>query len=96
MERNLGVLADGKLDLSQQSALEPNGQPYPGGTRPSSVALWCQQQGPREQHGAVSGEGQLGVRDRGCNRGRWAWNGLPRAVGTARSAGVQEAFGHCS
>ena len=39
-----------------------------------------QRQGPRERHGAVSGEGQMGVRDRGCTRGRWAWNGLPRAV----------------
>ena len=38
----------------------------------------------------MSGEGQLGVRDRGCTRGRWAWNGLPRAVGTALSAGVQQ------
>jgi len=26
------------------------------------------------------GEGQLGVRDRICTRGRWAWNSLPRAV----------------
>ena len=39
--------------------------------------------GPRGQHGAVSGEGQLGVRDRVCTRGWWAWNGLPRAVGMA-------------
>ena len=31
----------------------------------------------------LSGEGQLGVRERGCTTGRWAWNGLPRAVGTA-------------
>ena len=43
----------------------------------------------------LSGEGQLGVRDRGCTRGRWAWNGLHRAVGTAPSAGVHGAFGHC-
>ena len=28
----------------------------------------------------MSGEGQLGVRDRGCTRGQWAWNGPPRAV----------------
>ena len=27
--------------------------------------------------------GQLGVRERVCTRGRWAWNSLPRAVGTA-------------
>jgi len=32
----------------------------------------------------VSGEGQLGVRERVCTRG-WAWNGLPRAVGMAPS-----------
>ena len=44
-----------------------------------------QQQGPRERHGAVSGQGQLGVRERVCTRGQWAWNGLPRAVGTAPS-----------
>jgi len=44
---------------------------------------------PPEWHGAASGEGQLGFRDRVCTRGRWAWNGLPRAVGTAPSAGVQ-------
>jgi len=31
----------------------------------------------------VSGEGQLGLRDRVCTRGRWAWNSLPKAVGTA-------------
>ena len=36
--------------------------------------------GNRERHGAVSGEGQLGVRDRVCTRGRWAWNGLPRKL----------------
>ena len=40
----------------------------------------------------LSGEGQLGVRERICNRGRWAWNGLPGAVGMALSAGVQGAF----
>ena len=39
-----------------------------------------QRQGPWERHGAVSGEGQMGVRDRVSIRGRWAWNGLPRAV----------------
>ena len=45
--------------------------------------------GPRERHGAVSGEAQLGVRDRVCTRGRWAWKGQPRAVDMALSAGVQ-------
>lgn len=39
MERNLGVLSDGKLYLGQQCALEPKGQPYPRGTRPSTAAL---------------------------------------------------------
>jgi len=29
----------------------------------------CQRQGPRERHGAVSGEGQRGVRERVCMRG---------------------------
>jgi len=33
----------------------------------------------------VSGEGQVGVRERFCPRGQWAWNGLPRAAGTAPS-----------
>ena len=47
-----------------------------------------QRQGPRERHGAVSGEGQLGVRDRGCTRGWWAWNGLPRAVSCESSRSV--------
>jgi len=45
--------------------------------------LWRQQQGPREWHGAVSGEGEVGVRGRFCIRGWWAWNRLPRAAGTA-------------
>ena len=45
-------------------------------------SLW-HRYGPREWHGAVSGEGQLGVRDRVCTSGRWAWNGLPKAMGTA-------------
>ena len=45
---------------------------------------------------AVSGEGQLGARDRVCTRGWWAWNGLPRAVGTAPRAGAQGAFGQRS
>jgi len=40
----------------------------------------------------LSGEGQLGVRDKLCTRGWWAWNRLPRAVGTA-FAGVQEVSG---
>jgi len=45
-------------------------------------SLW-QQQGLRERYGAVSGEGQVGVRERFCTRGRWAQSRLPRAVGTA-------------
>ena len=44
----------------------------------------------------LSGEGQLGVRERVCTRGWWAWNGLPMAVDTAPSAAVQGVFGHCS
>jgi len=28
----------------------------------------------------LSGEGQLGVRERVCTRGQWAWNRLPRAL----------------
>jgi len=28
------------------------------------------------RHGAVSSEGQLGVRGMVCTRGRWAWNGM--------------------
>ena len=31
-----------------------------------------------------------------CTRGWRAWNGLPRAVGTAPSAGSQGGFGHHS
>ena len=38
----------------------------------------------------------MGVRDRGCTRGWWAWNGLPRAVGMAPSAGVQGSLGQHS
>ena len=44
----------------------------------------------------LSWEGQLGVRERGCTRGRWAWNGLHRAVGTAQNAGVQGVYGYHS
>ena len=40
--------------------------------------------------------GSVVVGDRFCTRGRWAWNELPRAVGTAPSAGAQGAFGHHS
>jgi len=41
----------------------------------------------------LSGERWLGVRERFCTGGWWAWNGLPRAAGTAPSARVQRAFG---
>ena len=54
-----------------------------------------QRQGLREYHGAVRG-GQLGVRERLCPGGWWAWNGLPRAAGTALSAGAQGVLGHRS
>jgi len=33
---------------------------------------------------------RLGIGNRCFSRGRWAWNGLPRAVGTALSARVQK------
>jgi len=29
----------------------------------------------------VSGEGQVGLREKFCTRKQWAWNGLLRAVG---------------
>ena len=52
-----------------------------------------QRQGPRERHGAVSGEGQLGVRDRVCARGRWDGHSLPefRTV----LSGLDLNFGWC-
>jgi len=53
-----------------------------------------QRQGPREQCGAVSGEGNLGVRERFCTRGWQAWNRLPRD--TIPCAGVRGAFGQQS
>jgi len=37
-----------------------------------SSALGGQQQGPREQHGAVSEEGRVGVRERVCTSGHGA------------------------
>jgi len=45
-----------------------------------------QRQGLREYNGAVRG-GQLGVRERLCHRGRWAWNGLPRDSALRHRAG---------
>ena len=63
---------------------------------PSDKTRYVGQSSGEERYGAVSGEGQAGVRKRFFTRGRWAWNKLPRAVGTAPSAGVQGAFGqHC-
>ena len=41
----------------------------------------------------LSGEGRVVVRDRLCTRGRWARNGLPRAVGTARVPEFRERLG---
>jgi len=35
----------------------------------------------------------VGVGERVCTRGWWAWNRMLRAVGTALSCGVQGAFG---
>jgi len=39
---------------------------------------------------------RLGVRERFFSRGWWAWNRLPRTVGTAPSVRVQGAFGQHS
>jgi len=39
---------------------------------------------------------RLGVRKMFFTRGWWAWNRLPRAVGTALSVRVKGVFGHCS
>ena len=50
----------------------------------SSSAL-CDRDRARGNGMDLSGEGHLGVRDRVYTRGQWAWNGLPRAVGTAPS-----------
>ena len=63
-----------------------------------SAELWYlqQRQGPRERHGAVSGDGQPGVRDRVCTRERWAWNSLTRQWGHPLAAGVEGVFGNCS
>ena len=44
----------------------------------------------------MSGEGQLGARERACTRGRLAGSRLLRAVGTATSSGVQGTVGQCS
>jgi len=37
----------------------------------------------------------VGVGDRVCTGGWWAWNGLPRAAGTAPSARAEIEFGQC-
>lgn len=58
-----------------------------------SFGNWTQQS---ERHGAVPGEGHVGVRDRACTRGRWTWNGLPRAVAWPRAAKDQRMFEDCS
>jgi len=42
-------------------------------------SLW-QQQNPKEQHGAVSGQVRLGVRGRFYTRAWWAWDRLSRGV----------------
>lgn len=49
-----------------------------------SSALWGQRQDPREWHGAGTGEGQAGVRERFCTqRVVGHWDRLPRDVDTA-------------
>jgi len=57
-----------------------------------STALRWQWQNARECHGLASGEGQVGVRERFCTRGQWAWNKLPRAMGTASSCRSSTSF----
>lgn len=45
-----------------------------------------QEQNSREWHGAASGESQVGHQEEALHQGRWwAWDRLPRAVGTAPS-----------
>ena len=46
-----------------------------------SSALWGPWQCLKEQHRAVSGEEQVGVREGLCPRGRWARPGAARAQG---------------
>lgn len=46
----------------------------------SSAICW-QQQGLMEQHGAVSGEGPIGVRDRFCTKVWWALGHAPQGSG---------------
>jgi len=61
---------------------ESCGCPIPGGAqgRAALSSALCEAQGNSME---LSGEGQLGVRERLCPTGWWAWNSLPRAVGTA-------------
>ena len=77
--RSLGVLSRGAEGSPHGGCSSSQGAE--GSAELCSV---CQRQGLREWHGAVSGEGQLRVRDRVCTRGWWIWNGLPRAEGTAQ------------
>ena len=55
-----------------------------------------QRQGPREQHGAVSGEGQLGVRERGLHQRVVGVERNAQGRGHGPSAGDPGVFGHCS
>lgn len=66
-----------------------------GGAVLSSALQWLWQN-LREWHGAVLGRVWLGVRKKFFPKEWWAWNRLPRAVGTAQSAWVWGVFGeHC-
>ena len=61
-----------------------------------AVMISALTQGQREQHGAVLRRARLSIRERFFTRGRWAWNRLPRAVGTALSCwssrGIEACF----
>jgi len=45
--------------------------------------------GPEGTAWSFAREGLLGVRERVCTRGQWAWYRLPRAVGMNPGARVQ-------
>ena len=56
------------------------------GSRGSALSsALCDSDRAQDNGMELSGEGQLGIRGRFCIRGEWAWNRLPRAVGTALS-----------
>jgi len=94
--RSPGIVLQLLFSLEEQrGGLKAATTPHRGEGAALSSAL-CDSDRARGNGMELSGEGQPGVRERGCTRGRWAWNGLPRAVGTAPSAGVQGASGQRS